>query len=566
MTLAKKKKKSPKTKLTPEKKEQKAHITEIRRIHTQSGFERLAGVNKDIEYHGFPGEFDDIFVYKHIILIGEYTTLKSSSEIGKHIKKKGYLYREILKDTSKFVAFLKQTFPDFLNKVSGDYHNDDFIVKIFYASKNSIDETHKQQIDFITYLDYPILKYFLNVVGAVKNSAINEILNFYGFKYEEILGTPQGGKSSAYHGSVLPEKHSNFPTGFKVVSFYIKPLDLLQRAYVLRKHGWEDSQILYQRMISKGKVEAIRKFLKENKRVFINNIIVTLPSKTQLLDNKGKTIDVRALKNTEPACVQIPDEYNSIGIIDGQHRVFSYYEGAPHEEIIKDLRSRQNLLVTGIIYPDDISPLERVKFEANQFLEINSKQTNAKSDLKQAIGLIINPFAPASVGKRIIDKINESGPLKGQFEVYFFDTHKIKTTSIVSYGLVPIVKLSGDDSFYSVWDHLEKEKLKEGNNKDILDDYISFCTKEINEFLLAVKLSISSEKWTPDKKIKGRVLTTTHINGFIICLRQLIENNKLSDTDDYKKKLKNLDAFDFKQYRSSQYGRMGRDMYEKYFC
>ena len=48
-------------------------------------------------------------------------------------------------------------------------------------------------------------------------------------------------------------------------------------------------------------------------------------------------------------------------------------------------------------------------------------------------------------------------------------------------------------------------------------------------------------------------------------LRLLIENNKISDIQNYKEKLKDIDKFDFKKYKSSQYRKMGKDIYAKYF-
>ena len=40
---------------------------------------------------------------------------------------------------------------------------------------------------------------------------------------------------------------------------------------------------------------------------------------------------------------------------------------------------------------------------------------------------------------------------------------------------------------------------------------------------------------------------------------------KIGDQKYYTDKLSNVDEFDFNQYKSSQYGRMGRDLYDEYF-
>jgi len=51
----------------------------------------------------------------------------------------------------------------------------------------------------------------------------------------------------------------------------------------------------------------------------------------------------------------------------------------------------------------------------------------------------------------------------------------------------------------------------------------------------------------------------------INCLRILIENKKTGDVAYYKSKLVNVNSFDFKTYKSSQYRQMGQDLYNKYF-
>ena len=61
------------------------------------------------------------------------------------------------------------------------------------------------------------------------------------------------------------------------------------------------------------------------------------------------------------------------------------------------------------------------------------------------------------------------------------------------------------------------------------------------------------------------LLTVTFINGILNVLRLLIENNKVSTVDNYKLKLKSIDKFDFKQFKSSQYRKLGEAIYKKHF-
>lgn len=69
---------------------------------------------------------------------------------------------------------------------------------------------------------------------------------------------------------------------------------------------------------------------------------------------------------------------NSICVIDGQHRIFAHYESgidSKQERIIAELRKRLHLLVTGLIFPPEMSAEERVRIQSEIFVDINS---NAK--------------------------------------------------------------------------------------------------------------------------------------------------------------------------------------------
>ncbi|PKD18395.1 hypothetical protein APR41_04390 [Salegentibacter salinarum] len=554
-------------KVSPEELEKRNHRKDVRAVFRNAGFTKVLSVSdKEFTFNGHTSDFDDVFVYQNVILFLEYTTTKSS-KIRDHLKPKKLIYDEILSNSASFIEFFENKFSKFKETRDQYYDPIQCQIRILYCSKNSVSPKYKEQISTISYFDYPLVKYFKNVAEAVKKSARFEIFSFLGLSNNEVgkdsINSSNG--SEDYQGSILPHSYSNFDYGYKVISFYIDPLSLLHRSYVLRRDGWKDQAGVYQRMISKGKINNIRKYLNSKERVFINNIIVTLPSDTKLLNKNGNTLNPNTLTKTEPVTIQIPKRYNVIGLIDGQHRVFSYHEGGLYDEKIGKLREKQNLLVTGIIYPDTILDQDKTKFEANLFLEINSNQSNAKSDIKQAIGLILKPFSSESIAKALINKLNNNGPLEDNFERHFYDKKKIKTTSIVSYGLKPLIKLGGDDSLYKIWSHPQKLEIKDESDEKLLEAYLEFCTSQVNDFIAAAKDNLSSNKWTRSKEEKNKVLTTTAINGFIICLRQIIENNHKTDYAYYKNKLKHLNSFDFSEYKSSQYGRMGRDIYNKYF-
>jgi DGQHR domain-containing protein len=365
----------------------------------------------------------------------------------------------------------------------------------------------------------------------------------------------------------LPEANSNYPKGYKVLSFYVDPETLLQKSYVLRKDSWQDPDCSYQRMLVSKKIRAMRKYLHETKRVYVNNLIVTLPSTTTFFSPlTKKQLDGDELRENQYVEIHLPEEFNSIGLIDGQHRVYSYHEGTDsHELSISRFRKHQNLLVTAIMYPDGATDLEKTKFEATLFLEINDEQTRAGGDLKQAIELFVRPFTTTAISKAIILELAKHGPLKGLLEEHYFDEDtKIKTSSIVSYGLKPLVKFGGNDSLMSIWTHPDKINLAKGTDKVLLKAYIDFCVDEINKLLIAFKINAGNDLWLRENK-ETCVLSPTSINGFIVCLRELIKNNLVGDMENYQSNLTDINKFDFKSYRSSHWKQLGLTIFSEYF-
>lgn len=572
MRLKKSTKKKPKSKITPaERKARKLktdHVRCARSIFRNLGFERVAELAEaQIEFGGQAGEFDDAFLHENLLLLIEYTT-SQSSDVTSHLKNKKIIFSNIVADPKGFLEYLTKRYDVFKNRLSDRFHADKYIIKIVYCSLNSFDERIKTTVSEPNYLDFPILKYFEKLADTIKKSALDEFLNFLATKSGEVARNgifPNKSQSVDYDGLILPESSSGFPAGYKVVSFYADAAALLSRAYVLRRSGWRSSFQAYQRMIMKSKIEAIRKNLKADRRVFVNNLITTLPSGTHPVTPSGKTIDITQLTESAPVKIKLPLSSNSIGIIDGQHRLYSYYESVNDDPLIAKLRHQQNVLVTGIIFPEGVSSADAERFEAALFLSINSNQKNAPTPLRQEIEVVLNPFSSTAIGRQVIRRLADNGPLAGHVENYFFDRGKLKTSSIVSYGLGPLLKLSGEDSLFKLFEHPEKEKLAARTSPTALESYLQFAASKINIFLGAVRANVDAALWTPDPATRDRLLSVTYVNSFLITLRHLIENGHKIEFSDLQPALKGISAFDFESYHSSQYARMAEKIYEKHF-
>lgn len=555
-------------------REEKKFRSSVKDIFMGSGFKYITSENKEFVFETEEGsrttELDGIFIYENIIIVIEDTCTTSP---GGHLAKKQIIFDLATRHKNQFIECLKQNIPEFKQYSSKEiYENEHYILKTLYFSMHPVDSEYVESANRIgiKVIERALTNYFYALVKNIASSAKYELLKFLEIPYSA-LGTNKlsGGNSgafSSYKGFLLPEANSSYPDGFKVVSFYVDPASLLKKSFVLRKNSWITPNLSYQRILDMRKIKLMRKYLSDNERVYLGNIIATLPSNTKIHDiNTSDQLTPDQQGEVKPIEITLPDQYNVVGLIDGQHRVYSYHEGSDsYEDRIGRLRRKQNLLVTGIIYPDHISSHDRILFEAKLFLEINSKQTSVKSALIQEIEVIVNPYSSTAIAKSVLTQLARKGALKDKLEEHVFDTvNKLKVSSIVSYGLKPLTKKDGHDSLFSIWPEEEKKKniLAQKSSED-LQDYLDFCVTEINLILNAVRISFP-EGWKVGHE--NKMLTPTSINGFLKCLRIIIENNDERSLDIYKDKFKNIAEFPFDNYKSSHWNQLGVEIYDHFF-
>ena len=491
---------------------------------------------------------------------------------GPHLRKKAEFFSHLRSNHDLTVMALGEKFDRFATYFrSAGYDIQEYHLRFIYASREDVDVSYSDRYaETLTVLSHPHLQYFVSLVKTIKRSARFEILKFLDISLANLGVAQSGTQSHAFPAMLLPEIPSGFPKGHKLVSFLVDPATLLERAYVLRADSWRDREALYQRLLVKNKIASMRKYLVDERRVFVNNIIVTLKS-----DAVYEPSDTRDLNAPQAAAwfstgtLTIPKQFDAIGIIDGQHRVYAYHEGDDqHDQAIGKLRVKQHLLVTGIIYPRAIKAGEAEAFEAKLFLEINDKQNRVKGDLKQAIETLVNPCSDVAIAKAVLQRLGATSPLVGILAIHFFDSGKLRTTSIVSYGLRHIVGLQQPVSFINKWTHASKDNLLAKCDRSLLEAYVTFCGTELNQFISAFKASQDTALWTTDLN-RSRVLTTTTINGLIFCMRLLLEHDKLGDFQYYQSGFKNL-KIDFRpkqfKYKSSNWRKLGEEIYAQCFA
>lgn len=543
--------------------QERAFKRQARTIFDKTGFKRIAEVaDKEFSFQSSTSDFDDCYISENLIVFNEYT-LSNESGTGEHFKNKAHLYKKILDNPGTFLEFMCEKFSDLKSAISSKYHASQLRLRIVYFSKFELKSEHADLEPRVVKAPPAVRHYFRSLASDIERSAKFELADWLQLPAEEIgrdgeFPTPDS--EDPYPGSLLPEAHSEFPKGYKIVSFYVTPGALLKRAYVLRHDGWRDDAGLYQRMIDRKKIRSIRAYLKSERRVFVNNVIVTLPHDTRLDNLEGEEVNAAELDKTTPVVVKLRNRHGSLGIVDGQHRVFSYFEAVKDDSEIALFRGRQNMLATGIIYPPQISDFEKRVFEARLFLEINSKQNSAKSDLKQAITAIISPFADEALAQMVISKLARSGPLEGLVQKSYFDTNVLKTSSTVSFALARMMRIEGDEAIIQLAPAELQTALEDKTDVASTQEIVQFAVTEINKFLGAIRATLPTDEWRIKSKKAGGILSVTTVNAFLILFRKVYMRDGLGDFVAYKKNLSKLTRAHLTNYHSSQYNRMAENL------
>ncbi|WP_321886058.1 DGQHR domain-containing protein [Paraburkholderia bannensis] len=541
----------------------------MRSIFEDGGFHHIQSDNIEITFQQRACDIDHIFVYENLIIYCEETT--GESDLSGHFTKKDFFHEIVRAKHLDFLAEYRKVNSDFDAFLSESKFNpDDFVFRQVYLSENkSLSDGLLSNKKSLKVMSPSEARYFAALTKTIGNSSRYEVLKYLDVHLADLSTKIQGRTLKTMHSFdafALSDKQTNYPDGFKVISFYADPESLIRRAYVLRRDGWSTPDASYQRFLKPDKLASMRKHLATNHKVFINNLIVTLPASTQIQDTQGNQIPLDKLDVIHCGQVILPDELGTIGIVDGQHRIFSYHEGRDaFESEIRKLRGRQNLLVTGIVFPPSYGVEDRARFEAQLFLDINNTQSKVRADLRQEIEAIVKPASQTAISKRIVALLAAKSPLKGLLQENLYDsTDRIKTSSLVGYGLLPLVTTTGNSSLFGIWS--ASDEVKTLSTPDNVEQYVNYCVSEISRILVGAKLNLEKEQWGVKKRgnVEG-ILSPTTIGGFFNCLRVLISDGVSIQTIDYKAAFSGLSQFGFGGYTSSAWARLGNDLRDQYF-
>lgn len=521
----------------------------LRKIFEGAGFKHVHSDNLHFSVGGRAGEIDHIFVWENIVLLCEETTEAHPS---KHCANKILFHSRIAADYEEFYTVFGSMSPLLMDAIGTSYGRQDWEVRhIYFSEAADIDMGSTEPFLIITRAQ---AQYFASLVETIERSAKYELLKYLGIALHQTGHARLSGSGVAFNSFTafaLPAAHTSYPPEFAVVSFYADPQALISRSYVLRRDGWEDPGLSYQRFVKAEKLLAMREYLADNGKVFINNLVVTLPSTALLIDGKTKMpVAPDALSNKALVQLQLPLELGTVGIVDGQHRILSYYEGSGSTEAAIDrLRIRQNLLVTGIIFPSSYTAEMRAKFEAEIFLGINNNQSPVNPQLRQDLETIINPESNTAIARLIIIRLSKEGPLAGKMSMSQFDPpEKIASASLGKYVVESLTKPRS--AFYQTWDRTGVRDLRKAQDRE---EFVNYSVAELKRLLQGAASNLK-HKW---KSVpNGGILSTTVVGGLLLLMDRLVKSKFTPSSIDYDHLFKDISDFEFKNYSSSAWAKL----------
>lgn len=557
------KKKCTKKKLTVEQKAaqlKKRKVLAFRKkicsSFTDAGFTYFSTLDKHFQIGTRTVELDYLFLYENIIVICEDNT-KQKKDID-HIRNKNESFAEIRNNKTVFLNWLSNTFPEKATMVK-QYRPERYFLYYIYISQTELEitEDEKNRYSNLLFWDPETLSYFNRMAQCIQHSARYEIFRYLGLKNDEIgFSGSEGGKTTIKAPIIYPQEATGLRNGVRAVSFMMSAEKLLRTSYVLRKDSWEESMFLYQRLIEKDKVKSIRAFLAQKGEAFYNNIIVALPDNVTFEDDAGTPILVENIGDFQHCKLVLPDEMNSICIIDGQHRIFAHYEAPATEKYelqIAPLRRQLHLLVTGLIFPTEMKEPERKQIQSQIFLDINDNTKKVAPNVLTHIEMVKDPFSDIGLARRVIERLNKKRVFLNRFELSALDESKIKVASIIKFALrylVTVTPAEGKTSLYAYWQG-NKEAFQQKDEAS-LNDYIEFCANSIDLYFSAIRDAFKSSWNDPASKM----LSVISINGFIIAFNRQLNKYGVSDYPFYSSCLRKL-SIDFSKngfpYTSSQY-------------
>lgn len=376
-----------------------------------------------------------------------------------------------------------------------------------YESGNS--ETHSKNVVFIYFttedisnsdktklkekgipiLNRKVLDYFNELIKLYKNLAYYQFLSY--------LLNGKTIKTFEKEDFDVPAIRCKYSSKEYCYLFGIQPAKLIPLASVLhRKLDIDNDDVAenYQRLVKSQKIKEIRKFIKDDRGVFPTNIIISFESKGDFFKPQGAKIN-----DIQYGILTMPRQYQSITVIDGQHRLFAY-DGLDEAE-------------SDLIYVVAFHKLNAEK-QVQTFININEKQTKVSASLMWDLypSILDDDDIKAKISKTVkrLNKDMDSA-LCGVIQ-YDSAEYSAKGSKITLESICTAIK---SENIISIIEGiLDKNEIK---NKR--EEVIYFLFKGFFDTIQ----DLNSEHWNRNEKTKNLLRSNQGIGAFIKLHKEILK-------------------------------------------
>jgi DGQHR domain-containing protein len=376
------------------------------------------------------------------------------------------------------------------------------------------------------------LAYYEAVAEAIKSYAKFEIIHALGLSTKE--------EKDTHRVLAIRLRQPTSTAGTQLYMFTIAPERLLRTSVIYRRaQGDADA---YQRMLRKSRLPDIRKFVTRTSAILPTNIIVHLNDKVtvdevkadEFRDQLGRPITLsKASGDYDLVVLNVPMEYASLELIDGQHRLYGFVDADPAT------RQGFNLAVIGVKGLD-------VAQRRDTFIAINDNSRrmdpNLVSYLKYNEDDRVCQKDSTLMAIRIVVDLNEATPFRKAIRLLDVGKQRLTLKGLSGYDLRGLLGPKG--------------LLRKRYPANLPEEYV----RALRIYFSTIRSLFKKEWDDPDKYI---IATNRGISAFLKLLKSILKTHKGPFThnivDKYLRALKAgwISSWEFSKLKNTYVGSQG---------
>lgn len=364
------------------------------------------------------------------------------------------------------------------------------VVYLFFTNQ-TISESDKKKLkeNGVKLLNEKTLDYFNQLIKLYKNLAYYQLLAY--------LLDGQLIKSYEKAEFDIPAIRCKYSSKEHCYLFGIQPSKLIPLATVLHRKMNLDEDVSenYQRLVKSQKIKEIKKFITEQRGIFPTNIIISFETRgNDFFKPKGEK-----LNEIQFGVLTLPRKFQSLTVIDGQHRLFAY-DGLSEGE--SDL-----IYVIGF----HKMPLD---VQVQTFVNINEKQTKVSPSLMWDLYAgILDPNDIKSRVSKLVKKLNKQKD-SALYGVIQYDSadYSNKGSKITLESICTTIK---SENIIGVIEGIINKNEIKGNIEEIIFNLINQYFNTIEE--------LNYEHWNRNEKTKNLLRSNQGIGSYLKLYKEILK-------------------------------------------